>query len=91
MADCRQTANGRRQKTAKAAPMTDAIVTITDRARGILAFEQELLAIDARIEAERARHARVLAEESTRYDLAIEVLRTQQLALEQSIFRLGAN
>lgn len=43
------------------APLTDAIVTITERARGILAFEQELRAIDARIEAERARHARVVA------------------------------
>lgn len=58
---------------------SDAIVKITDNARAVLAFDQELAAVEAEIKEERARHAR-----------AMEVLHTKQQALQQAIFKLGA-
>ena len=71
--------------------MSDTIVRIADRARAVLAFDAELQALNVRIAEERARHSRVLAEEAALHDRNIESLRTQQQALEQAIFRLGAN
>lgn len=57
-----------------------AVVKITDRARAILAFSEELDRVEAEIAEERARHAR-----------AMEVLHVKQQALEKSIFQFGAN
>lgn len=71
--------------------MSDAIVKITDRARGILAFDQELQAVRERMDAEQARHLNAIAHEELQHARTMEVLRSQQQVLEQSIFRLGAN
>lgn len=57
-----------------------AIVTITTRARGVLAMEEELAVVCRQIEAEKARH-----------NAAMDVLLTKQQALETAIFRLVAN
>lgn len=56
------------------------IVKITERARGILAFEEELSRVVDEIEAEKARYARKM-----------EVLTTKRMALEQGIYRLSSN
>lgn len=60
--------------------MSDAIITITDRARAVLAFSDELTKVIREIEAEKARH-----------NALMEALLTKEQALEQSIFQLGAN
>lgn len=60
--------------------MTDIIVKITDRARAVLAFSDEIARVEKEIKEEQARHGR-----------AMDVLHTKRRALEQSIFQLGAN
>ena len=69
--------------------MADAIVAITDKAKAILVFEKELTEVNKQIEAERVRHAKVLAEEHRLHEMSLDVLLTRRQAMEQSIFRLG--
>jgi uncharacterized protein involved in exopolysaccharide biosynthesis len=69
--------------------MTDTIVEITDRARGILAFDAEITAISERIDAEIQRHAKAVAEEAARYEHKIDALNKLRNAIEKSIYQLG--
>lgn len=69
--------------------MTDSTVEITTRARAILAFDEELNAIEHRIAEERARHSKALADEAKRFDKRIEVYMKQRQTIEQVIFQIG--
>ena len=59
---------------------TSTVVQITDRARAVIAFAEERDKIIVQIAAEKVRH-----------NQAMEVLLTKEQALEQAIFKLGAN
>lgn len=57
--------------------MDAAIVTITERAHGVLAFERELQSIEGQISMEQDRHKRQM-----------DVLHTKRQAVDQAIYRL---
>lgn len=60
--------------------VSSSLVTITDRARAVLAFDAELQEVERQIRAEQDRH-----------DQIISVLAVKRQALEQAILKLGAN
>lgn len=60
--------------------MNSTLITITDKARAILAFEQELMTLEGHIRMENDRHLKQIA-----------TLTHKQQSLEEAILRLMPN
>ena len=60
--------------------MSDAIVTITDNARAVLALVETLEAVERDVKLERERHRQ-----------AMHALSAKQQAPQEAIFKLGGN